>query len=215
VSGPQAMSSTAAGIDTGIAMPAAQDQKPKDSPKNYRGFVAGIFSGVAKVSVGHPFDTVKVRLQTASRLHFAGPLDCVQQTLRHEGFRGLYKGATPPLLGWMFMDSLLMGSLTFYRRMLKENVFTPQNVALWGSNSSLTAPKLARLVERKPGELPAWGHGIAGVMAGCTVCTEWSPRWSVLNGLGQPHCCAGGAGQGTIAGAIRCRQEQEAVYWPH
>jgi len=28
------------------------------------------------------------------------------QTLRNEGFAGLYKGATPPLVGWMFMDSM-------------------------------------------------------------------------------------------------------------
>jgi solute carrier family 25 carnitine/acylcarnitine transporter 20/29 len=28
------------------------------------------------------------------------------QTVRLEGFAGLYKGATPPLVGWMFMDSL-------------------------------------------------------------------------------------------------------------
>jgi hypothetical protein len=28
------------------------------------------------------------------------------QTLRKEGFVGLYKGATPPLVGWMFMDSM-------------------------------------------------------------------------------------------------------------
>jgi solute carrier family 25 carnitine/acylcarnitine transporter 20/29 len=28
------------------------------------------------------------------------------QTLRNEGVKGIYKGATPPLIGWMFMDSL-------------------------------------------------------------------------------------------------------------
>jgi len=76
------------------------------APANYKGFVAGIFSGFAKLSVGHPFDTIKVRLQTSQRSHFKGPLDCVLQTVRNEGFRGLYKGATPPLIGWMFMDSL-------------------------------------------------------------------------------------------------------------
>lgn len=79
---------------------------PSPSPANYKGFVAGIFSGFAKLSVGHPFDTIKVRLQTSQRSHFKGPLDCVLQTVKNEGFRGLYKGATPPLVGWMFMDSL-------------------------------------------------------------------------------------------------------------
>ena len=76
------------------------------SQSNYRGFVAGVFSGIAKLAVGHPFDTIKVRLQTAPRSQFRGPLECLTQTLRREGFSGLYKGATPPLVGWMFMDSL-------------------------------------------------------------------------------------------------------------
>jgi solute carrier family 25 carnitine/acylcarnitine transporter 20/29 len=52
------------------------------------------------------FDTIKVRLQTSDHARFKGPLDCLTQTLRKEGVRGLYKGATPPLVGWMFMDSL-------------------------------------------------------------------------------------------------------------
>ena len=52
------------------------------------------------------FDTIKVRLQTSEKAQFKGPLDCLLQTVRHEGVRGLYKGATPPLVGWMFMDSM-------------------------------------------------------------------------------------------------------------
>jgi len=60
----------------------------------------------ALLAVGHPFDTIKVRLQTSDNAQFKGPLDCVLQTVRKEGLAGLYKGATPPLVGWMFMDSL-------------------------------------------------------------------------------------------------------------
>lgn len=52
------------------------------------------------------FDTIKVRLQTSSATHFRGPAHCLVQTLRNEGVQGLYKGATPPLIGWMFMDSM-------------------------------------------------------------------------------------------------------------
>merc|ERR1711964_171507 len=85
------------------------------SQSNYKGFVAGVFSGVAKLTVGHPFDTIKVRLQTSDSTRFSGPLQCLLQTVRKEGVAGLYKGATPPLVGWMFMDSLMLGSLTYYR----------------------------------------------------------------------------------------------------
>ena len=52
------------------------------------------------------FDTIKVRLQTTKDTHFKGPLDCVLQTVRKEGVGALYKGATPPLMGWMVMDSV-------------------------------------------------------------------------------------------------------------
>jgi solute carrier family 25 (mitochondrial carnitine/acylcarnitine transporter), member 20/29 len=96
--------------------------------------------------VGHPFDTIKVRLQTTDSTRFRGPLQCLMQTLRNEGFRGLYKGATPPLIGWMFMDSIMLGSLNVYRRLVAENVFHVE----------------------KP-FLPPLGHGMAGIMAGCTV----------------------------------------------
>ncbi|KAF2171997.1 hypothetical protein M409DRAFT_18228 [Zasmidium cellare ATCC 36951] len=128
---------------------------------NYKGFVAGVFSGIAKLSVGHPFDTIKVRLQTSDHSQFKGPLDCLLQTLRKEGVNGIYKGATPPLIGWMCMDSLMLGSLTLYRRLLNEHVFQPlrarpNHPAIWMSDD-----------ERK--KLPAVGHAIAGTLAGWTV----------------------------------------------
>lgn len=73
-----------------------------------------MFDLIAKLATLHPriglryfsFDTIKVRLQTSEKVQFKGPLDCLLQTVRHEGVRGLYKGATPPLVGWMFMDSM-------------------------------------------------------------------------------------------------------------
>ncbi|TID18423.1 mitochondrial carnitine/acylcarnitine carrier protein [Venturia nashicola] len=123
-------------------------------PAHWKGFVAGVFSGVAKLTVGHPFDTIKVRLQTTEASHFKGPLDCLLQTVRNEGIRALYKGASPPLVGWMFMDSLMLGSLTAYRRILREHLYTP------------------KLVNGRPDpsfKLPAVGHGLAGMLAGFTV----------------------------------------------
>ena len=131
----------------GAAMPSSAAQ--------YNGFIAGIFSGLAKLSVGHPFDTIKVRLQTTPRERFAGPLSCVAQTWKHEGLRGFYKGATPPLVGWVCMDSVMLGSLTLYKRLLQEHVFAPAAARHAGAES---APPL-----------PVAGHALAGTMAGWTV----------------------------------------------
>ncbi|KAM0333312.1 hypothetical protein ACHAQA_001973 [Verticillium albo-atrum] len=137
----------------------AADTREEKGPafKNYKGFVAGVFSGVAKLTVGHPFDTVKVRLQTTDASRFAGPLQCVAQTIRNEGVFALYKGASPPLVGWMFMDSVMLGSLTVYRRLLSENLFHVSDFQP-GATSSLGKSTL-----------PWYGHGMAGMMAGATV----------------------------------------------
>ena len=79
---------------------------------------AGILSGCTKLAVGHPFDTIKVRVQTQDLGKFKGPLDCLMTTIKREGFRALYKGATPPLFGWAMMDATQMGSLHFFRTYL-------------------------------------------------------------------------------------------------
>lgn len=116
----------------------------KAAPPDYLGFIAGTVSGVTKNVVGHPFDTVKVRLQT-SEGRFKGPMDCVWHTFRNEGLRGFYKGFTPPLLGWVAMDSVMLGSLHLYRRLVKENLFADE------------------------AKLPLLGHVIAGLGSGWTV----------------------------------------------
>ncbi|KAJ6256359.1 Mitoferrin-2 [Drechslerella dactyloides] len=65
-----------------------------------RSFVAGGVGGVCAVVVGHPFDLVKVRLQTAEKGVYSGTLDVVRKTLAKEGLRrGLYAGVSAPLVG--------------------------------------------------------------------------------------------------------------------
>lgn len=130
-------------IKTNINQMAETLQEKPPAPK-YLGFIAGMFSGMTKNAVGHPFDTVKVRLQT-SEGRFKGPMDCVWQTMKKEGVRGFYKGFTPPLIGWVLMDSVMLGSLHLYKRLLQENVYHEQ------------------------GKLPLSGHIIAGLGSGWTV----------------------------------------------
>ncbi|KAM3538454.1 hypothetical protein ARSEF1564_008634 [Beauveria bassiana] len=140
----------------------AQPPSPKPS-HDYKGFVAGIGSGIAKLTVGHPFDTVKVRLQSSDR--FKGPLECVLQTIRLEGVRGLYKGATPPLVGWMFMDSVMLGSLSVYRRLVAQHVF---HVDVWAPGTLLPSSSSSSSGSSRTA-LPSVGHGLAGILAGGTV----------------------------------------------
>uniref|UniRef100_A0A060TGN7 ARAD1D24816p n=1 Tax=Blastobotrys adeninivorans TaxID=409370 RepID=A0A060TGN7_BLAAD len=64
-----------------------------------KSFLAGGFGGVCAVLVGHPFDLVKVRLQTSQPGQYGGTLDVVKKTLAADGFRGLYRGVVAPLYG--------------------------------------------------------------------------------------------------------------------
>ncbi|KAJ8348173.1 hypothetical protein SKAU_G00267620 [Synaphobranchus kaupii] len=58
--------------------------------------------------VGHPMDTVKVRLQTQSR--YKGIIDCVTRMYAHEGIPGFFKGMSFPVLSIAFSKSLVFGS---------------------------------------------------------------------------------------------------------
>jgi solute carrier family 25 carnitine/acylcarnitine transporter 20/29 len=65
-----------------------------------RSFAAGGFGGICAVVVGHPFDLVKVRLQTAERGVYSSALDVVRRSVARDGLRrGLYAGVSAPLVG--------------------------------------------------------------------------------------------------------------------
>ncbi|OXB66229.1 hypothetical protein ASZ78_000654 [Callipepla squamata] len=104
----------------------AEQPQPVSPVKN---FFAGGFGGVCLVFVGHPLDTIKVRLQTQPLPQpgqpplYSGTFDCFRKTLTREvlpqraictpaksvscpirhrngmGVRGLYKGMAAPIIG--------------------------------------------------------------------------------------------------------------------
>ncbi|KAJ7596955.1 mitochondrial carrier [Mycena floridula] len=132
------------------------------------GAIAGIVSGLTKVAVGHGFDTVKTRLQTAapgisssdvltrlikSVLEF---FPCISPVLDHvysrqEGFLALYKGAATPALSTSLIDSVMMGSMYNYR------LFLQGNASMIDDSLTDGRPSLSLL-----------GHGVAGFLGGIT-----------------------------------------------
>ncbi|GAA5943551.1 uncharacterized protein JCM15063_006452 [Sporobolomyces koalae] len=89
-------------------------------------FFAGTVAGVASLLTGHPFDTIKVRLQTqpvpttssftpisASVVRSTGTNEqryknawhAATRIIREEGGKGLYKGVTSPMLGIALMNA--------------------------------------------------------------------------------------------------------------
>lgn len=61
------------------------EQAAKKSFQSLRDFVAGGVGGICAVVVGHPFDLVKVRLQTAEKGVYTGAMDVVRKTIAREG----------------------------------------------------------------------------------------------------------------------------------
>ena len=57
----------------------------KKSLQSLRDFAAGGVGGIFAVVVGHPFDLVKVRMQTAEKGVYSGAMDVVRKTIAKEG----------------------------------------------------------------------------------------------------------------------------------
>jgi solute carrier family 25 carnitine/acylcarnitine transporter 20/29 len=75
-------------------------EKAKGAVSGLRSLAAGGVGGLCAVIVGHPFDLVKVRLQTAEKGVYSGAMDVVRRTVAREGLaRGLYAGVSAPLVG--------------------------------------------------------------------------------------------------------------------
>ena len=89
------------------ALPESKDEVKQDAKavassglSQLRSLAAGGFGGVCAVVVGHPFDLVKVRLQTAERGVYSSAIDVVKKSIARDGLRrGLYAGVSAPLVG--------------------------------------------------------------------------------------------------------------------
>ncbi|KAJ8394213.1 hypothetical protein AAFF_G00047960 [Aldrovandia affinis] len=96
-------------------------------------FAAGCFGGAAGVLVGHPFDTVKVRLQVQSidKPLYRGTFHCFQAIVRQESMFGLYKGIGSPMMGLTFINAIVFGVQGNTMRWLRHD--TPLNQFLAGA----------------------------------------------------------------------------------
>jgi solute carrier family 25 carnitine/acylcarnitine transporter 20/29 len=92
--------------------------------------IAGTVAGASGVLTGHPFDTVKVRLQSQS---YSAPIyrntfHCFFSIFRKEGIKGLFKGVSSPLVGVTAINTLLFGVYGFF---LESQLQPGQTPNLW------------------------------------------------------------------------------------
>ncbi|KZS97284.1 mitochondrial carrier [Sistotremastrum niveocremeum HHB9708] len=102
------------------------------------GSTAGIISKVFE----HPFDLTKVRLQTQvleSSARFSGPLDCLQQTWKNEGIRGLYRGLPAPIVGAMAENAIIFFAYSEFQNVIRSFQHIPVSEALSIPQLSLAA----------------------------------------------------------------------------
>lgn len=85
----------------------------------FRDFIWGTFAGVWLTMVGHPFDSIKVRMQMAS--HRVSMTKTITTIYKNEGFFSFYRGLTPPLTTIPLINAIVMSTFEFGRRTLGLN----------------------------------------------------------------------------------------------
>jgi len=84
--------------------------------------ISGLFGGCAGLLVGHPFDTVKVKLQTQDFRNpkYNGTFDCFRKTIRRNGVRSLYSGIASPLAGVGGINAIIFGVQGYTNRLFPD-----------------------------------------------------------------------------------------------
>jgi len=133
----------------------SESTEKKAQPGLIKTFIAGGVGGACLVLVGHPLDTIKVRIQTmviepGKQAPYSGTFDCAKKIIAKEGALGLYRGMGAPLTG-----VTPMYALCFFGYGLGQKLFCDENsfkdlklfdIGLAGAASGLfTTPILAPL----------------------------------------------------------------------
>ncbi|KAK6188766.1 hypothetical protein SNE40_004878 [Patella caerulea] len=63
------------------------------------GLGVGVLYGLTNVCVGHPFDTLKTKMQAEAGFEKTNMVQTFVKTLKQQGLKGLYRGCIPPLWG--------------------------------------------------------------------------------------------------------------------
>ncbi|KAL0489051.1 solute carrier family 25 member [Acrasis kona] len=87
-------------------------------------------SGSLGIFVGFPFDTVRVRLQTADEGTYRGVFDCAKRIVRDEGLMKLYGGLMAPLSVAAVRQTVIFGSNRIITKKLEQTPLSPTNKLL-------------------------------------------------------------------------------------
>jgi solute carrier family 25 carnitine/acylcarnitine transporter 20/29 len=74
------------------------------------GLASGVVFGLVSPIVGHPFDTVKTRMQAEQAYQHTGIRETVRHIYQVEGVQGFYRGFIPPVIGSMAFRGVLFSA---------------------------------------------------------------------------------------------------------
>lgn len=83
-------------------------------------FLAGAVSGATSVVVGHPLDTVKVRLQISDPSKYSSSMDVFRKMVASEGTASLFRGMLSPMLFASFINATVFSTYEHCLSFLEE-----------------------------------------------------------------------------------------------
>lgn len=83
-------------------------------------FISSFIAGSVQTILGHPFDTIKTRMQIYDR----SAKFVIQDILKKEGIKALYKGSFTPLISGCIQNSILFTSESYFQNYIKNNFMT-------------------------------------------------------------------------------------------
>lgn len=116
--------------------------------ENVKSVVAGGVGGVAAVLTGHPFDLVKVRLQSGQQPSMGA---AVRDIIKTAGPKGFYRGVVPPLIGVTPMFAVSFWGYDVGKQLVAKGQTTPltiQQISTAGFLSAIPTTLVAAPMER-------------------------------------------------------------------
>ena len=132
---------------------------------------AGTVGGAAQLICGHPFDTIKVKLQSqpvplpGQPPKFSGAIDAVRKTVAAEGAGGLFKGMGAPLATVAAFNAVLFsvrGQMEAFLRSAPGSPLTIEQQIVCGAGAGVAVSFLAcptELIKCRSGDKTA-GYGM-------------------------------------------------------
>ncbi|KAF8899754.1 mitochondrial carrier domain-containing protein [Gymnopilus junonius] len=132
-----------------IASSSVEEEPVLTARRALKDILFGSFAGMVSEIFEYPFDLAKVRLQaqlitpSSSNVRtFDGPLDCLAQTWREEGVRGLYRGLPAPLVGSMAETASVFVAYTAFQNAIRSFSSSP-SLSAASTPPPLSIPQLA------------------------------------------------------------------------